>query len=126
MQMMSPQILGWFSGLPDPIFQTIAWFLCCGSESQGGAKVDAGSEGVQNEQVSAVSSNGAEKSKTCIDILEPVSIGASLPGEKVLPYTEDDVVNDSSPIILSNEGLSGKREVETTKASSKRVDRESL
>ena len=34
------------------------------------------------------------------------------------------MVNDSSPITLSNEGMSGTIEVETTKASSERVDRE--
>ena len=115
-------LLGWFSGLPDPSFETIAWFLCCGSESQGGAEVDVGSKGIHNGQVSAVSSNGAEKSETCIDTLELASTGAPFPGKKVLPYT-DDVVNDSSPITLSDEGFSGTIEVETTKASSERVDR---
>ena len=44
------------------------------------------------------------------------------PGKKVLPYP-DDMVNDYSPITLSNEGLSGTNKVETTKASSERVDR---
>ena len=73
-------------------------------------------------QVSAVYSNGAEKSETHIDTLEPASTGAPFPGKKVLPYT-DDVVNDSSPFTLSNEGLDGTNEVETTKASSQRVDR---
>ena len=64
--------------------------------------MDVGSKGVHNGQVSAVSSNGAEKSETCIDILEPASTGAPVPVKEVLPYTED-VVNDSSPITLSNE-----------------------
>ena len=82
--------------------------MCCGSESQGGAEVDVGSKGIHNGQVSAVSSNGAEKSETCIDTLELASTGAPFPGKKVLPYT-DDVVNDSSPITLSDEGLSGTR-----------------
>ena len=84
--------------------------------------MDVGSKGVHNGQVSAVSSNGAEKSETYIDTLEPASTGAPFPGKKVRPYT-DDVVNDSSPITLSDEGLSDTIEVETTKASSKRVDR---
>ena len=84
--------------------------------------MDVGSKGVHNGQVPAVSSNGAEKSETHIDTLEPASTGASFPGKKVLPYT-DDVVNDSSPITLSDEGFSGTIEVETTKASSERVDR---
>ena len=86
--------------------------------------MDVWSEGVHNEQVSAVSTNGGEKSETRIGTLEPVSAGAPLPGKKVLQYTEDDVVNYSSPITLSNEGMSGTIEVETTKASSERVDRE--
>ena len=84
--------------------------------------MDVGSKGVHNGQVPAVSSNGAEKLETHIDTLEPASTGASFPGKKVLPYT-DDVVNDSSPITLSDEGFSGTIEVETTKASSERVDR---
>ena len=63
-------------GLPDPSFETIAWFLCCGSESQVGAEVDVGSKCVHNGQVSAVYSNGAEKSETHIDTLEPASTGA--------------------------------------------------
>ena len=84
--------------------------------------MDVGSKGIHNGQVSAVSSNGAEKSETCIDTLELASTGAPFPGKKVLPYT-DDVVNDSSPITLSDEGFSGTIEVETTKASSERVDR---
>ena len=112
----------WFSGLSDPSFKTIAWFLCCGSESQGGAEVDVGSKGVHNGQVSAVSSNGAEKSETHIDTLEPASTGASFPGKKILPYT-DDVVNDFSPITLSNEGFSGTTKVQMTNAASERVDR---
>ena len=85
--------------------------------------MDVGSKGVHNGQVSAVSSNGAEKSETRIDILEPASAGAPFRGEKVLPYTYD-IVNGSSPITLSDEGLSGTTVVETTKASSERVDRE--
>ena len=84
--------------------------------------MDVGSKGIHNGQVSAVSSNGAEKSETCIDTLELASTGAPFLGKKVLPYT-DDVVNDSSPITLSDEGFSGTIEVETTKASSERVDR---
>ena len=84
--------------------------------------MDVGSKGVHNGQVSAVSSNGAEKSETHIDTLEPASTGAPFPGKKVLTYTNN-VVNDSFPITLSNEGLDGTNEVETTKASSKRVDR---
>ena len=39
-----------------------------------------------------------------------------------MSYT-DEVVNDSSLITLSNEGSSGTTEMETTKASSERVDR---
>ena len=70
--------------------------------------MDARSKGIHNGQVSAVSSNGAEKSETCIGTLQLTSTGAPFPGEKVLPYTED-VVNDSSPIILSDEVLSGTR-----------------
>ena len=84
--------------------------------------MDVGSKGVHNGQVSDVSSNGAEKSETHTDTLEPASIGAPFPGKKVLPYP-DDVVNDYSPITLSNEGLSDTNKVETTKASSERVDR---
>ena len=42
--------------------------------------------------------------------------------KKVLLYT-DDVVNDSSPITLSNEGFSSTTEVHMTNASSERVDR---
>ena len=67
--------------------------MCCGSESPGEAEVDVGSKGVHNGQVSALSLNGAEKSETHIDTLQPASIGAPFPGKKVLPYT-DDVVND--------------------------------
>ena len=33
--------------------------------------MDVGSEAVRNEQISTVSANGAEKSETCIDTLEP-------------------------------------------------------
>ena len=84
--------------------------------------MDVGSKGVHNGQVSAVSSNGPEESENHIDTLKPASTGVPYPRKKVLPYT-DDVVNDSSPITLSNEGLSGSTEVETTKASSERVDR---
>ena len=83
--------------------------------------MDIGSKGVHNEQVSAVSSNGAEKSETCIDIPEKASTGAPVPVKKILPYT-DDVVNDSSHITLSDERLSGTIEDETTKASSERVE----
>ena len=96
--------------------------MCCGSESQGGAEVDAGSKGVHNGQVSAVSSKGAAKSETHIGTLEPASTCALFPGKEVLLYT-DDMVNDSSPIALFDEGLSGTIEVETTKASSERVER---
>ena len=64
-------------------------FLCCGSESQGGAEVDVGSKCVHNGQVSAVYSNRAEKSETHIDTLEPASTRAPFPGKKVLPYTDD-------------------------------------
>ena len=95
--------------------------MCCGSESQGGAEGNVGSKGVHNGQVSAVSSNGAEKSETCIDTLEPASTGALLLGKRL--YTEDDVENDSSLIALSNEDLSGMAQTETTKASSETVDR---
>ena len=84
--------------------------------------MDVGSKCVHNGQVSAVYSNSAEGSETHIDTLEPASTGAPFPGKKVLLYT-DDVVNDSSPITQSNEGLDGTNEVETTKASSERVDR---
>ena len=84
--------------------------------------MDVGSKGVHNGQVSAVSPNGAEKSENHIETLKPASTGASFPGKKFLPYT-DDVVNGSSPITLSNEGLSDTTEVETTKVSSERVDR---
>ena len=84
--------------------------------------MDAESKCVHNGQVSAVYSNGSEKSETYIDTQEPASTGAPFPEKKVLPYT-DDVVNDSSPIALSNEGLDGTNEVETTKASSERVKR---
>ena len=51
--------------------------------------MDVGSKGIHNGQVSAVSSNGAEKSETCIDTLELASTGASFSRKKVLPYTED-------------------------------------
>ena len=77
--------------------------------------MDVGSKGVHNGQVFAVSSNGAEKSETRIDTLEPASTGPPFPGKKVLPYI-DDVVNDLSPITLSDESLSGTVEVEMTKA----------
>ena len=81
--------------MPDPRFgfETIAWVFCFGFESQGGVEVDIGSKGVHNGKVSAVSSNGAEKSETHIDNLEPASTGAPFSGKKVLPYT-DDMVND--------------------------------
>ena len=84
--------------------------------------MDVGSNSVDNGWVSIASSNGAEKSETHIDTLEPASTGAPFPGKKVLPYT-DDLVNGSNPIILSNESLSGTTEVETTMALSERVDR---
>ena len=77
--------------------------------------------GVHNEQVSAVSATGAEKSETRIETLEQTFTGASLKG-KVLSYS-DDVVNDFSPITLSNEGLSDTTEMETTMALTERVDR---
>ena len=93
-----------------------------GSDSQGGAEVNVGSKCVHNGQVSAIYSNGTEKSETHIDTLEPASTGAPFPGKKALPYTNN-VVNDSSPITLSNEGLDGTNEVETTKGLSERVDR---
>ena len=74
--------MGWFSGLPDPSYETIVWFfLCCGSESQSGAELDVGYMGVHNEQVSAVSANGAEKSETRIETLEQTFTGASLNGK---------------------------------------------
>ena len=63
-----------------------------------------GSKCLHNGQVSAFYSNGAEKSETHIDILEPASTGAPFPGKRVLQYT-DDVVNDSSSITLSIEGF---------------------
>ena len=84
--------------------------------------MDVGSKGVHNGQVSAFSLNGTEKSETHIETLKSASTGAPFPGKKVLPYT-DDVVNHSFTITLSNEGLSGTTEVQTTKASSERVDR---
>ena len=48
--------------------------------------MDVGSKGVHNGQVSAVSSNGAEKSETRIDTLKPASTAAPFPGKMVLPY----------------------------------------
>ena len=84
--------------------------------------MDITSKCVHNGQVSIVYSNGAEKSQTHIGTLEPASTGAPFPRKKVLPYT-DDVVNDSSPITLSNEGLDGTNEVETSKTSSEGVER---
>ena len=83
--------------------------------------MDVGSKCVHNGQISAVYSNDAEKSETYIDTLEAASTGAPFPGKKVLPQT-DDVLNGPSTITLSNEGLDGTKEVETTKASSERVD----
>ena len=80
------------------------------------------SKRVHNGQISAVNSNGSEKSEIHIDTLEPASIGAPFPGKKVLPYA-DDVLNDSYPITLSSEGLDDTKEVETTKALFERVDR---
>ena len=70
------------------------------------------SEGVHNEQSSAASANGADKSEVRIDTLEPAFTGSPLPGKKFLPYT-DDAVNDSSLITLSNKSLSGTTEVKT-------------
>ena len=63
--------------------------------------MDVVSKGVHNGQISAVSSNGAEKSETRIDTLESASTGTLFPGKKVLSYT-DDVVNDplSSPYLM--------------------------
>ena len=86
------------------------------------ADLDVGSKGVHKGQISAISSYGAEKSETHIDTLEPASTGASFPGKKILPYT-DDVMNDFSPITLSNEGFSGTTKVQMTNAASERVDR---
>ena len=97
-------------------------FLCCGSESQGGAEVDVGSKCVHNGQVSAVYSNDTEKSETHLTPWNQLLQLLPLLEKKVLPYT-DDVMNDSSPITLSNEGLDGTNKVETIKASSERVDR---
>ena len=84
--------------------------------------MDVGCKGVHNGQVSAVFSNGAAKSETHINILEPSFTGAPFPGKKVCPYA-DNAVNNSSPVTISNEGLSNTSEMETTKASSERVDR---
>ena len=50
--------------------------------------MDVGSKGVHNGQVSAVSSNGAEKSETHIGTVELASTGAPFPGKKDRPYTE--------------------------------------
>ena len=47
--------------------------------------MDVGSKCDHNGLVSAVYSNGAEKSETYIDTLEPASTGAPFPGKKVLP-----------------------------------------
>ena len=91
--------------------------------SQGGAEVDVGSEGVHKQQVFAVSANAAEKSEARIDTLEPASTGAPLPEKRILVYTDDGMVNDSSTIALFDEGLNGTTKVEATKASSKTVDR---
>ena len=66
--------------------------------------MDVGSDGAPNDQVSSISPNAAEKSKTCIDTLEPASTGATLPGKKVVAHTEDGVVIDSPWIPLSDEG----------------------
>ena len=84
--------------------------------------MDVGSKSVHNGQVSAFSSNGAEKLETNIETLEPAYTCAFFPGKNVLSYT-DDLLNDSSLITLSNEGLSSTTEVETTKASSERLGR---
>ena len=66
--------------------------------------MDVGSDGTPNDQVSSISPNAAEKSKTCNDTLEPASTGATLPGKKVVAHTEDGVVIGSSWIPLSDEG----------------------
>ena len=87
--------------------------------SQCGVAVDVESEGVHNEQVFVVFANAAEESETRIDTLDLTSTGAPLPGKKILAYIEDDVCTDA----LSNEGLSDKTKVETTNASSERVDK---
>ena len=50
-------------------------------ESKGGAEVDIGFKCVHNGQVSAVYSNGAKKSETHIDTLDPASTGAPFPGK---------------------------------------------
>ena len=84
--------------------------------------MDVGSKGVYNEQVSAFSLNGTEKSATHNETLKPASTGAPFFGKKVLSYT-DDVVNHSFPITISNEDVSDTTKVETTKTSSERVDR---
>ena len=85
--------------------------------------MDVGSDGTPNDQVSSISPNAAEKSKTCNDTLEPASTGATLPGKKVVAHTEDGVVIDSPWIPLSDEGQSGTTKVETSKASNERVNR---
>ena len=66
--------------------------------------MDVGSDCTPNDQVSSISPNAAVKSKTCNDTLEPASIGATLPGKKVVAHTEDGVVIDSPWIPLSDEG----------------------
>ena len=106
-----------------PSFETSPDFCVVDPGYQGGGEVDVRSEGVQNEQVSCVSANAAEKLETRIETLELASTGAPLPRKTVLAYTEDDMVNDSSPIALSDKYLSSTERVETTKALSERVDR---
>ena len=106
-----------------PSFEPSPDFCVVDPGYQGGVEVDVGSEGVQNQQISCVSANAAEKLETRIETLELASTAAPLPGKKVLAYTEDGMVNDSSPIALSDKDLSSTKRVETTKALSERVDR---
>ena len=75
-----------------------------------------------NVQVPAVSVNAAEKSETCVGPLESTSTDAPVPGERILEYAGG-MVNDSSPITLSDESLSGTTKVETIETSSKKVDK---
>ena len=82
-----------------------------------------GSQGVHNEQVFTISANAAEKLETRIDTLEIASLGATLSGKKVLAYTAVGMVIESSLIAIYGESLSITTKVETTKGSSKRVDK---
>ena len=68
-------------------------FFLVDPRSEGGAEVDVTSEGFHNDQVSNFPTNAAEKSE-----------------EKILAYT-DGIVNDFSPTVLSDEGLSGNTKV---------------